>query len=400
MKNEEFGCPIIEQMRQELEDLKEHSNLRRLPQMKHEGREVVVNGKRMLNLSSNDYLGLTADRKLREEFLKTLTPDTFLPTSSSSRLLTGNFSVYEELEAELVNLFGTEAALVFNSGYHANTGILPAVSDTQTLILADKLVHASIIDGIRLSAARCIRYRHNDLSQVERLLKEHHADYRQIIIVTESIFSMDGDEADLKELVRIKQSYDNVLLYVDEAHAFGVRGQQGLGCAEETGCIQDIDFLVGTFGKAAASTGAYIGCKKVIREYLVNRMRTLIFTTALPPVNIAWTLFIVRKLPEMQERREHLSRISRLLREALQAKGYACPSVSHIVPMVIGPSADTVLCAEELQRHGFYALPVRPPTVPEGTSRIRFSLTAEVKEEEIDSLSQIIQKAKERKQKW
>lgn len=354
--------------------------------MVHDGRDVVVNGRRMLNLSSNDYLGLATDKELREEFLQTLTPETFLPTSSSSRLLTGNFSIYDELEAELARLFGTEAALVFNSGYHANTGILPAVSNAQTLILADKLVHASIIDGIRLSPARCIRYRHNDLVQLERLLVQNHTEYRQIIIVTESLFSMDGDQADLQELVRLKLNYDNVLLYVDEAHAFGVRGKHGLGCAEETGCIRDIDFLVGTFGKAAASAGAYIVCRRAIREYLVNRMRTLIFTTALPPVNIAWTLFIVRRLPGMQERREHLSALSRMLKEALQARGYACPSVSHIVPMIIGPSADTVLRAEALQRHGFYALPVRPPTVPEGTSRIRFSLTAEIKKEEIEEL--------------
>ena len=376
----------IEQMQHELQELKERSNLRRLPQMMHDGREVVVNGQRMLNLSSNDYLGLAADKALREEFLRTLTPETFMPTSSSSRLLTGNFSVYEELEAELAGLFGTEAALTFNSGYHANTGILPAVADTQKLILADKLVNASIIDGIRLSAARCIRYRHNDLAQLERLLGQHQTEYRQIIIVTESIFSMDGDEADLKELVRLKQKYDNVLLYVDEAHAFGVRGAHGLGCAEEAGCIRDIDFLVGTFGKAAASAGAYIVCRQAIREYLVNRMRTLIFTTALPPVNVAWTLFIVRRLPGMQHRREHLAHISRMLRKALQDRGYTCPSTSHIVPMVIGPSADAVLRAEELQRNGFYALPVRPPTVPEGTSRIRFSLTAEIEEKEIREL--------------
>ena len=150
----------IHEMQQELQLLEAHSNLRRLPEMVHDGREVIVSGKRMLNLSSNDYLGLASDRTLREEFLRTLTPDTFLPTSSSSRLLTGNFSVYEELEAELSHLFGTEAALVFNSGYHANTGILPAVSDAQTLILADKLVHASLIDGIRLSAAKCPPARH------------------------------------------------------------------------------------------------------------------------------------------------------------------------------------------------------------------------------------------------
>ena len=376
----------IHEMQQELQLLEAHSNLRRLPEMVHDGREVIVSGKRMLNLSSNDYLGLASDRTLREEFLRTLTPDTFLPTSSSSRLLTGNFSVYEELEAELSHLFGTEAALVFNSGYHANTGILPAVSDAQTLILADKLVHASLIDGIRLSAAKCIRYRHNDLKQLERLLKEHHTAYRQIIIVTESIFSMDGDQADLQTLVELKHRYDNVLLYVDEAHAFGVRGKQGLGCAEEGGCIRDVDFLVGTFGKAAASVGAYIVCKKVVREYLVNHMRTLIFATGLPPVNIAWTLFVVRRLADMQERREHLANISRMLREALQEHGYECPSTSHIVPMVVGPSADTILRAEALQRHGFYALPVRPPTVPEGTSRIRFSLTAEIRKEEIEEL--------------
>ena len=376
----------ISQMQQELQQLKEHSNLRRLPEMVHAGRDVIVSGQRMLNLSSNDYLGLSADRSLREEFLRTLTPETFVPTSSSSRLLTGNFTIYEELEAELARLFGTEAALVFNSGYHANTGILPAVSDAQTLILADKLVHASLIDGIRLSSAKCIRYRHNDLPQLERLLKEHHASHRQIIIVTESIFSMDGDLADLNALVQLKRTYDNVLLYVDEAHAFGVRGRCGLGCAEEAGCIPDIDFLVGTFGKAAASAGAYVVCRRVIREYLVNRMRTFIFTTALPPVNVAWTLFIVQKLAGMQERREHLAHISLMLREALQAHGYECPGVSHIVPLIVGPSADAILRAEQLQRHGFYALPVRPPTVPEGTSRIRFSLTAEIKEEEIEKL--------------
>lgn len=377
---------VIEQMQQELQTLKEHSNLRQLPQMVHDGREVVVNGQRMLNLSSNDYLGLAANKEIRAEFLQTLTPDSFLPTSSSSRLLTGNFSIYEELEAELATQFGTEAALVFNSGYHANTGIIPAVSHARTLILADKLVHASLIDGIRLSTARCIRYRHNDLNQLERLLKEHHSSYQQILIVTESIFSMDGDLADLPSLVHLKHAYDNVLLYVDEAHAFGIRGAHGLGCAEEAGCIRDIDFLVGTFGKAGTSAGAYIVCSRVIREYLVNRMRTLIFTTALPPVNVAWTLFVLRRIPEMKEPRKHLDKISRILREALQAQGYSCPSVSHIVPLMVGSSANAVVRAKELQRHGFYALPVRPPTVPEGTSRIRFSLTAEVSEKEIRAL--------------
>lgn len=389
-------------LQQELQILKEKKNFRSLPALVHDGKEIIVNGgrmsdmkampdeRRMLNLSSNDYLGLANDVSLREEFLKALTPETFLPTSSSSRLLTGNFTAYRELEQQLAAMFGTESALIFNSGYHANTGIIPAICDNHTLILADKLVHASLIDGIRLASAKCIRYRHNDLPQLQRLVEQNHTAYTKIIIVTESIFSMDGDEADLSALVRLKNGYDNILLYVDEAHAFGARGKQGLGCAEEQNCIQDIDFLVGTFGKAIASAGAYIVCKEVIREYLINKMRTFIFTTALPPVNIQWTAWILKHLSELQPKREHLLRISRKLKDALISKGYDCPSVSHIVPMVVGASEDTIFKAEELQRKGFYALPVRPPTVPEGTSRIRFSLTADITEQEIDALIDLI----------
>lgn len=382
----------IEQMQQELQELKEKSNLRKLPAITHKGRNVIVDGQRMLNLSSNDYLGLANDRKLRQEFRETLTTETFLPTSSSSRLLTGNFSIYDRLEQQLADDFGTEAALTFNSGYHANTGILPAVSNTHTLILADKLVHASLIDGIRLSAAKCIRYRHNEYNQLERLLQVNHSEYERIIVVTESIFSMDGDEADLRKLVRLKKQYPNVLLYVDEAHAFGVRGQRGLGCAEEQDCINDIDFLVGTFGKALASAGAYIVCRKVIREYLINKMRTFIFTTALPPVTVQWTSFMLERLAGFRQRREALRFLSNQLREALKNKGYDCPSTSHIVPLITGESCVAIRKAEELQRKGFYALPVRPPTVPEGTSRIRFSLTAEIRESEMEKLINEISK--------
>ena len=381
---------ISDHINQELLTLKEKKNYRSLPPLLHDGRNVILNGQRMVNLSSNDYLGLANNISLRKEFLKTITPETFLPTSSSSRLLTGNFTDYQELEQQLAAMFGTESALIFNSGYHANTGILPAVSNAQTLILADKLVHASLIDGIRLSSAKCIRYRHNDLSQLQRLISENHNAYEQIIIVTESIFSMDGDEADLHALVQLKKSYSNILLYVDEAHAFGVRGDNGLGCAEEQNCINDIDFLVGTFGKAIASAGAYIACRQVIREYLINKMRTFIFTTALPPINIQWTSWILEQLPSLQEKRTHLLRISNKLKTALVDKGYNCPSVSHIVPMIVGASENTICKAEEIQRKGFYALPVRPPTVPEGTSRIRFSLTADITEHEIDQLIKLI----------
>ena len=367
----------------ELKELKAQSNLRSLPTLIHQGRHIEKEGKKMLNLSSNDYLGLSSDLSLRQEFLEQLTPETFLPSASSSRLLTGNFTIYQQLEQQLCLLFDRDGALVFNSGYHANTGILPAVANNRTLILADKLVHASLIDGIRLSSARCIRYRYGDLEQAERLVKVHMAEYERIILVTESIFSMDGDITDLARLVEIKRNYSNVMLYVDEAHGIGLRGMHGLGLAEEQNCIRDIDFLVGTFGKALASVGAYVICDSILREYLINKMRTFIFTTALPPVNIAWTLFILQKLERMQYKRTHLQHISLLLRNAVNEKGYPCPSNSHIIPLIAGASDIAIQRAEELQRQGFYTLPVRPPTVPEGTSRIRCSLTADITTEEI-----------------
>ena len=376
-------------LREELQALRNNGNFRSLPRVRHNGRTIVANGNEMLDLSSNDYLGVANNLPLRESFVRLLTADNFIPSASSSRLLTGTFAIHRELEEQLAALFGTEAALVLSSGYHANTGILPAISNSQTLILADKLVHASLIDGMRLSAARCIRYRHNDMEQLSRLVDENCDRYERVIIATESIFSMDGDEADLPGLVRLKRNHPNLLLYVDEAHAFGVRGETGLGCAEEQHCIRDIDFLVGTFGKSAASVGAFVACNTLAKELLVNRMRTFIFTTALPPVNIKWTSFVLESLANFQEERKHLQRISRMVQTALRRK-YSCPSTSHIVPLVIGQSTDTLRAAAALQQKGFYVLPVRPPSVPEGTSRIRLSLTANITTEEMKQLIEAI----------
>ena len=375
----------------ELERLGVTGSLRALPQAESRGRWISRDSRRMLNLSSNDYLGLASERSLAEEFADSLHSTSsgggWLPlSSSSSRLLTGNHEAYGALEERLAAMYGRESALVLSSGYHMNSGVLPALCDRKTLILADKLVHASLIDGIRLCEGRCVRFRHQDYAQVESILEKEAGAYERIFIVTESIFSMDGDLAPLQRLVEIKRRWPSVMLYVDEAHAVGVRGANGLGLAEECGCIGDIDLLCGTFGKALASVGAYVVCDRVIKEYLVNKMRTLIFTTALPPVNVAWSLFIMERLQRFGGRRVHLDRISSMLREAFALRGMQMPSGSHIIPMIIGSSADAVLRAEDMQRHGFYVLPIRPPTVPEGTSRLRFSLTAALKEEDIAKL--------------
>ena len=378
---------------EKLKELSVSGNLRSLPDVRHDGKYIISGESRMLNLSSNDYLGLASDPdcRLMADFLEEaaqagLSSETLL-SSVSSRLLTGTYNVHSRLEEKLCELSGKEAALVLSSGYHMNIGILPAVADAGTLILADKLVHASIIDGIRLSQAKSVRYRHQDLERLDALVSRYSLEYSRIIIVTESIFSMDGDVSDLKALADIKRRHPGVMLYVDEAHAVGARGETGMGVAQEQGVINDIDFLCGTFGKALASVGAYVLCSRTMRQYLVNRMRSLIFTTALPPLNMLWTLCVLENLEAMSDRRERLAANAAAVRASLEAAGLECPSQSHIIPVMAGESERALDMAGEMQRKGFYLLPVRPPTVPEGTSRLRISLTAAISDSETKALA-------------
>lgn len=379
---------LLDHYAQQLEQLKLSGNLRQFKPNQQQDAYIEIAGQRMLNLSSNDYLGLAADLTLREAFLDLQPLARCYFSSSSSRLLTGNFAEYEQFEHTLSEAFGGRAALLFNSGYHMNIGILPALADAKTLILADKLVHASMIDGIRLSSAKYVRYRHNDLAHLEKLLTQYHDDdqFDRIIIVTESIFSMDGDETDLKALVSIKKRFSKTMLYVDEAHAIGVRGELGLGCAEQYGVIQEIDCLVGTFGKALASVGGYLICDPILRTYLINTMRPLIFSTALPPISIAWTHFVWLKMLHAQQQRTHLAAISEHLQRAVVAKGYSSPSSSHIVPIIVGESQAAVDQSKRVQDCGFYAMPVRPPTVPQHSARLRISLTSMIQLHDLDRL--------------
>ena len=379
---------MLDHYAEQLDDLKAQGNLRQFRSNIQTDRWIEIDQQRMLNLSSNDYLGLAANTQLREQFFDETPNSQRWMSSSSSRLLTGNFPAYELLEQSLTHAFHGRAVLLFNSGYHMNIGILPALADSKTLILADKLIHASMIDGIRLSTAKYVRYRHNDLAHLTQLLGRYHDDIEieRIIVVTESIFSMDGDETDLAALVAIKQQFAKVILYVDEAHAIGVRGEQGLGCAEQYSVIDQIDLLVGTFGKALASIGGYLICHPIIRDYLINKMRPLIFSTAQPPICMAWTNFIFQRVLSLNHLRSHLAQMSKSLQQAIQAKGFTCPSSSHIVPVIIGDSLKTVKKSKALQQAGFYIMPVRPPTVPQHSSRLRISLNAQLQSAELEQL--------------
>ena len=383
---------LLSHFSDQLDQLKQQGNLRQFTSNLQHDHCISIHDHNMLNLASNDYLGLASNLHLREQFFDETPNAQRWMSSSSSRLLTGNFPEYEQLESTLSDAFHGRSALLFNSGYHMNIGILPALADSKTLILADKLIHASMIDGIRLSSAKYVRYRHNDLAHLSQLLCKYHEDeaFERIIVVTESIFSMDGDETDLAELVRIKKQFSKVMLYVDEAHAIGVRGERGLGCAEQYQVMDDIDLLVGTFGKALASIGGYLICHSIIRDYLINSMRPLIFSTAQPPICMAWTDFIFKNVLNLKAERQYLQQISQSLQRAVQDKGFDCPSTSHIVPVIIGESNKTVAKAQALQAAGFYIMPVRPPTVPQHSSRLRISLTAQITQTDLDQLTQLL----------
>ena len=347
---------------------------------------LSVSNAHFSNFSSNDYLGLAQDLNIQKRFFAESTEADLRLSSASSRLLTGHTDQSENLEDLLSDLYGGKAALSFGSGYHANSGIIPAITDKKTLILADKLVHASIIEGLRLSEATSMRFRHNDLKHLSTLLEKYSAEYERVILMTESIFSMDGDEAPLKAMVALKDKYTNLELYIDEAHAVGVRGKNGLGCVEEHDLIDKVDYIIGTMGKALASMGAYIICAEVVKAHLINTCRTFIFTTAPAPINQAWSAFILRLQPDLQPQREHLKAISNRLKDFLRTKGIANMSNSHIIPIIIGDNHSCLAIAEQLQARGLWVLPVRPPTVPEGSSRLRISLSSSISDSEMDYL--------------
>ncbi len=372
-----------------LERIREAGNYRHLRSIQHNGFLIHDDGREMLNLSSNDYLGLSSNPRLIEEFRNETDIMALAYSAASSRLLSGNHEYYGMLEDDLADLYGKEAALVFNSGYHANIGILPALTSKRDLIIADKLVHASLIDGFGLSEAEMIRHRHLDYDQLRGILVQHREKYENVFIVTESIFSMDGDLADLQQLCEIKKEFD-AFLYVDEAHAVGVRGTNGLGYCEEQACIDEIDFIVGTFGKAFASIGAFLVCDAIYKDFLVNTQRSLIFSTALPPVNVAWTRFVLNRMPDFYQLRMKLTDVSARLRESLVEQGFETKGCSHIVPMICGSNENSIELSELFRDNGFFVLPIRYPTVPKDQARIRFSLNAAIPEEDYECLFEFI----------
>ena len=338
--------------------------------------QEASNQQRMVNFSGNDYLGLASDTALQQAFFDHYgTHQSNWMTSSSSRPLTGTSLRHAELERSIANSYQKEAALLFNSGYHANTGILSAITGKGDLVLADKLVHASVIDGLKLSQADYKRFAHNNMSHLEQLLAKFRDDYHNVWIVTESVFSMDGDVAPLAELVRLKKAY-NALLYVDEAHAVGSIGQQGLGLAVAQDQIEDVDLLIGTFGKALAGYGGFAAGNAILIDAMINFSRSWLFSTALPPINIDWNLFIWQQLDDFAPQRQQLAALTTQFKAALTTAKQQYLGETYIVPLLKPGNHQAIAVADALHAAGLLALPIRSPTVAAGSERIRFSLTA------------------------
>lgn len=363
---------------QTLNSLRESGNFRQIP---------AEQNANITDLSSNDYLGLGARDDLRDVFFATKASRQAM-SASASRLLGAIQQPYASLERLLAESYGHgREALLFNSGYHANTGLVSAIADKKTLIVADRLVHASIIDGIKLSGAQFTRFPHNDFVRLEEIVASKINDYERILIIVESVYSMDGDTADIRALTDIKRRHgDRITLYVDEAHAVGVCGPAGLGLVALADAVADIDIIVGTFGKALASVGAFAVMSPTMRDFMVNKARSLIFSTALPPLNIAWTEFIFRRMMDMDTERDALAVLGRHLANALN-----CKEPCHIRPLIVGDPRLAVELSNKLLAAGFKVLPIRTPTVPPGTERLRFSLSAAITTDEIDRLGKTLE---------
>ena len=376
--------PILQRIAERMDGIAKEGRLRQLPAISNaRNKYLQLGGKSLLNLASNDYLGLSGSPLLARAARAAL--EEYGTSSGASRLVTGNNSLYSALEKELAAYKGQEAALVFSSGFTANLALMASLADRHTLVFSDRLNHASILDGITLSGARQIRYRHNDLNHLAELLNKHRAcPYK--LIVTDSVFSMDGDRADLQRLVELKHQHD-CLLIIDEAHATGIFGQ-GRGLAHELGVAQEIDLQMGTFSKALGSFGGYVAASRSLIDYLINTGRSLIYTTGLPPATLAANLAALQLIQENPAPGLYLRDLARQLCEQLQEQGFATAgSSSQIVPVVIGTNTRVLQLQQRLITAGIYVGAIRPPTVPQGTARLRIALRADLTKKEFSRLN-------------
>lgn len=356
----------IEDIRKELNKLKTLNNFRKL----------ATPDENLINLSSNDYLGLGENKKLKEKFFRRFSPKL---AASSSRLITGSSKEVMELEKKAQEIYGNPC-IMFNSGFDANSSIIETFFNKHSLIITDRLNHASIYDGIVNSQAKFLRYKHLDFKNLEDLLEKYSSEYDDILVVTETVYSMDGDIADIERIVKMKKRY-NFQLMVDEAHSYGVFGY---GIAHNLGIVKDIDFLVIPLGKGGASVGAMVICDQLHKDFIINKSRKFIFSTALPPINHQWNLFILENMNNFDKERVELEMLKNYTLRLLKENGIETSSTTQIISIIVGDNKKLATISQNLKEKGFLLYGVKEPTVPKGTARFRMGLNPDIKKTDIE----------------
>jgi 8-amino-7-oxononanoate synthase len=378
---------VSSDIEERLAEIKNRGLYRRLRSVSGpQGPRVLLDGKPVLLLCSNNYLGLADHPRVREAAAEAAMR--YGASSGASRLVSGNMTIHRRLEEQLAAFKHSEACLLFGSGYLANMGVVSALAREGDVVFSDELNHASIIDGCRLSKAETFVYDHCDTEHLEWGLRQ--AEGRGSLIVTDGVFSMDGDIAPLEQIVELGQRYDARVM-VDDAHGMGAIGPGGRGSVAAAGLEGEVDVVVGTLGKALGSYGAYVCCDKSMAKYLINTARTLIFSTALSPPAVAAAMAALGLLREQPRRVEKLQRNAEVLREALAAEGLPVPDFStQIVPLIVGDANDAVRASERALERGVFAQAIRPPTVPAGTSRLRLALMASHTKSELREAGRVL----------
>jgi len=386
MMNENFDSLIDK----ELADLEEKALKRQLCLVEgFQGEKIIVDGRQVLNFCSNNYLGLAGDSRICQAAVEAIGEEGF--GAGASRLVCGHMASHRRLEKRLAEVKGAEDCLTFSSGYMANIGIITGLFGHHDVIFCDRLNHASIIDGIILSRAKMRRYPHRDMQVLEGMLRNT-AGFKKRVIITDSVFSMDGDLAPLDRIVDLAERYDCAVM-IDEAHALGVLGKHGGGAAQHFGVEDKIDIQMGTLSKAAGSFGAYCCGKKKLILYLVNKARSFIYTTGMPPSTAAASLRAIEIISEDHSLREQLWRNTRYIREGLKALGFnTMDSTTPIIPILFGDSQLTLQFSRRLFEEGILISAIRPPTVPRGSARLRLTVTAKHTKGDMDHLLEVFKR--------
>ena len=381
-------------LKEKIEELKKEGIYRKLPILDGANQaEIMLDGEKVINLSSNNYLGFANHPRLKQAAIDAV--ERYGAGSGAVRTIVGNMSIHEQLEEVLAEFKREEAAFVYQSGFNCNIGTIQAIMEAGDLIISDELNHASIIDGVRLSRADRKIFKHSDIDELEQILKENRDKYRNILIITDGVFSMDGDIAKLPEIVELAEKYE-AMTYVDDAHGSGVLGENGRGTVDHFDLHGRVDFTIGTLSKAIGVVGGYVAGSRTMYEWLNHRARPVLFSTSLPPAAVGAIIEAIKMLMESSEYTEKVWNNARHFKEGLGKLGFDTgESETPITPVIIGDEAKAMEFSRNLLKKGVFVSAIVFPTVPKGTGRVRCMITAEHTEEQLDRAVEIFQQVGE-----